>query len=88
MFYIIKILTNIITLLLIFSILMEHIYDIGYIGFYLKNIKIKYTNYTNSDIILLILYKNFLSSFLALKAGILKIPGINSNPKGYTIDKP
>ena len=35
---------------------------------------------------LLNLYKHFLSFFWALKAGILKHPGIKFNPKGYIID--
>ena len=45
-------------------------------------------NYTNNDIILLILYKHCLSLLLALRAGILKIPGIKFKPKGYIMDKP
>ena len=35
------------------------------------------------EIILLKLYKLFLSLFLFVKAGILKIPGSKLNPKGY-----
>ena len=39
-------------------------------------------------IILLNLYKHFLSFLFALKAGILKIPGNKFNPNGYNIDNP
>ena len=35
---------------------------------------------------LLNLYKHFLSFFLALNAGILKIPGNKYKPNGYTND--
>ena len=46
---------------------------------------LKYLNYINA-IKPLILYKHSLSLFLALKAGILNMPGNKFNPKGYIID--